>query len=292
MSTADLSDARPTADPAEVAIERLGEPDAVYAVSTGRFWAKFATGAALVVYGVAANIVAALFGFWNIDHISLLLVFAPMVTGFSLLRHLYATRGLRVLVYPTGFLRVHRDEATAFPWDDLAAVGLRAESAAPVTLTQGSRVTDAWFALNSPVFRIGNAGVILIRYDGASASFSPALADYDELAERAQRATFRHLFPEVWSHLKSGGAVGLGGFTVDPEGIWVGNRNVPWANRPEVKVVGKRLNVAGGRKKVSLDLEGVPNPHLLIGLIEAVRLEGLPTPANSVAVAGDDGLDV
>ena len=277
MNDADVLEAvHPGADPVEVAFDRLGEPDAVYSVSPGRFWAKFATGFALLLYGVLANVIAVQFGVWRIDHVTLLLVFAPMVTGFSLLRHLHANRGLKVLVYPTGFLRLHRGEATAFPWDDLAAVGLRSDAAAPVTLSQGSEVTDAWFALKSPVFRVSSSGVTLMRHDGAVASFSPALADYDELAERAQRSTFRHLWPGVWSHWRAGGAVGLGGFTVDGEGVWVGNRGVPWGDNPEVKVVGKTLLVAGGRKKVSLELEGVPNPHLLAGLVEAVRLNGPP----------------
>ena len=274
------------ADPARVAADRLGEPDAVYAVSPGRFWAKFALGTGLLVYGAVANTLAWQFGFWRLDHLTLLFVFAPMVTGFSLLRHLYSTRGLRVLVYPTGLFRVHRGAATAFPWDDLAAVGLRSEVAAPVVLSQAGAVTDAWFAPKTPVFRIGTAGLTLLRADGISATLSPALADYDELAELAQRATFRHLWPGVWSHLKAGGAVGLGGFTVDPEGVWVGNRGVPWGDRPEVKVGNKILTVSGQKKRVAIELEGVPNPHLLIGLIEAVRLSG---PPRAVAGDGPDG---
>ncbi len=262
-------------DATTVARDRLGDPEAVYRVSPGRFFLKFALGMGLVVYGAVANALAWEFGWWRVDHVTILVLFAPPLTGLSLLRHLYATRGLRVLVYPAGLFRVQQSAAEAYPWDEVAAVGIKSDHGAAVVLTDDGRVTDCWLTVSSPVFRIGNAGVTIVRADGVSATLSPALAGYDELAERVQRATFRLLWPDAWDRFRAGEPLGFGPLTADAAGVWVGNRGVAWDDGPEVRVAGKNLIIAGRKKKVAADLDAVPNPHVLAGLVEAMRLLGV-----------------
>lgn len=281
--TADVS-----ADPAAVAADRLGDPDALYAVSPGRFWTKLGLGLLLVAYGFAAVGLMWAFNFWRFDHYIILLIVAPPLTGVSLLRHLHATRGLRVLVYPTGLLRVQRADAEAYPWDDVAAVGLRAEQGVPMSLASGGTVTDAWLAVPSPLFRITTAGLTVVRSDGVTAALTPALADYPDLAERVQRATFRVLWPGVWDHFRAGGGVAFGAVLADPTGLTVDDSTVPWEDGPTLKVSGKNLVVAGKRKKLTRELAEVVNPHLLVGLVEAVRLNGPPeVPPGPAGPAGD-----
>jgi len=282
----------PTADAAAVAADRLGAPETVYAVSPGRFWTKLGLGLLLVAYGFVAIGLMWAFNVWKFEHYVILIVAGPPLAGVSLLRHLYATRGLRVLVYPTGLLRVQRADAEAYPWADVAAVGVRAEQGVPMTLASGGTVTDAWLAVASPVFRITSAGLTVVRTDGVTAHLTPALADYPDLAERLQRATFRVLWPDVWDHFRAGGGVAFGALRADPTGLSVGGKTIPWADGPRLKVTGKNLVVAGRHKKLTQELSEVVNPHLFVGLVEAVRLNGPPAvehgPTTSDGPAGGD----
>ena len=271
-----MDDAIDPRDPAAIAADRLGDPDAVYAVSPGRFWAKVTAAAALIGWGAVGNAVAWQFGFWRLDHVTLLVFFAPAFTGVSLLRHLYVTRGLRVLCYPTGLLKVQGGAVEAYPWDEVAAVAVAADQGVPVVVSAGGDVTDAWVAVEPPVFRVAGAGVTVHRADGMTATLSPTLAGYADLAERVQRATFRVLWPAVRDHFAAGAPVGFGPVACDRDGVWAGNRGVAWADLDAVKVTAKALQLHGRKKKLVVPLDELPNPHVLAGLVEWVRLNGVP----------------
>lgn len=261
-------------DPLEITRDRLGEPAASFRVGAGRFWTKFALGAALVAYGVVANALAWRWGVWGVDHVTLLVLFAPPITGLSVLRHLFASRGLAYLVYPTGLVRVRGRELTAFAWDDLSEVTVRAEQAAAVVVAEGGRVTDCRLVVPAPAVRLGSAAVTLKRRDGETAEVTAAVADYPQLVEEVTSRTFAEEWPRLLADLTAGGSRAFGPWTATQAGLHLETPVVPWGELRFDRVADKFLTVERlGPKpgRYSAFLESIPSPHLLIALLAVAQ---------------------
>lgn len=263
-------------DPLEFTRDRLGEPEATFRVGAGRFWAKFALGAALLAYGVVANALAWRWGVWGVDHVTLLVLFAPPVTGLSILRQLAASRGLAYLVYPAGLVRVRGRELTAFAWGDLAELTVRAEQAAAVVVTEAGRVTDCRLIVSAPALRLGSAAVTLRRADGEVAEVTAAVADYPALVEEVTSRTFAAEWPRLLAELAAGGSRAFGPWLALPEGLRTESAVVPWGELKLGRVADRILTVERvGVRPVTWQalLESIPSPHLLIALFAAAQAE-------------------
>jgi hypothetical protein len=262
-------------NPLDVVRAELGEPDAVYHVSPGRFWAKAGVGLALVGYGAAANYLWWAHGPQRFDHAAFLLLVVPPLTGLSLLGHVWRTWGLHVLAYPTGLLRVQAGEAESYPWAEVDEVRLTADQGTIRYDRDGSgELAGCWVAVDPPAFRLWSAGLTVRRADGVSAKLTPAVAGYADLAERVQRATFRYLWGPAWAAVRAGEAVGFGPFEATAAGLRHGKDVLPWAAVGEVAVAAKAVTV---KKKgawltwASKELDEVPNPHVLLGVIAEAK---------------------
>src|SRR5262245_46789581 len=108
-------------DHLERAVTELGEPEALFRISRGRFLAKLSFGVLLLVLGLVANYLWWFRGPAKMDLIFHLLYILPL-SGAALLLHMYRNRGLFVLVYPTGLLRLRRGEVDSFPWNEVESV--------------------------------------------------------------------------------------------------------------------------------------------------------------------------
>jgi len=257
-------------DPLDVTRDRLGEPEATFRLSPGRFWAKFTLGSLLVAYGVVANVLAWQWGVWGVDHAKLLVLFAPPVTGLSILRHLFANRGLAFLVYPTGLVRVRGGELQAFPWGDLDELTVRAESVTPLVLTDAGRVTDCRLLVASPTLRLNAAAVTLKRRDGESVEVTAAVANYPELAEEITSRTFAEAWPALVADLFAGGSRVFGPWVASQAGLRFEVAVVPWGELKLGPIAGKLFTIDHpGRRpgRWAAPLESIPFPHLLVALL-------------------------
>lgn len=266
-------------NPLELASDRLGPPDAVHHVSPGRFAAKVAVGLGLLLYGVVANYLWWVPGPARFDHLALAVLFAPPLSGVSLLWHVLRTRGLHVLVYPTGLLRVRGGEVESFPWAEIEEVRVRADAAEVATETDDAgAVTACWLAVEPPHFQIWKAGVTIRRTDGAEVTLTSALADYAGLAERVMRATFAEQWPAARATYRAGGTVRFGEFAVGGAGLTFRDQPaLPWSELKSVSVSQKMVSVTrntGWMPWAVRDLQEVPNPHVMFALIAEARRSG------------------
>jgi hypothetical protein len=259
----------------------LGEPDAVFRVGAGRFWAKLALGVGLVLFGTVGNYLWWVHGPGKFNHVVLLLLVGPPLTGLSLLGHLYRTRGLCVLAYPTGLLRLQRGEVESYPWTEVEEVRLKADKAAfEVERDEKGEVVAGWLAVEPPTFQLWNAHLALRRADGTMARLTPAVGGYAVLVEHVQRATFRELWPVAAARLRAGKPVAFGPFEVSRAGLRHEKNLLPWADLGEVAVVGKNLSVKRKGKWLAWaakELDAVPNSHVFLALVEEARRFVRPT---------------
>lgn len=269
-------------DHLERAVTELGEPEALFRIGRGRLLAKLAFGVLLLVYGLVANYLWWVHGPATFDHFVFLFLFVPPLTGASLLLHMYRNRGLFVLVYPTGLLRLRHGEVDSFPWNEIESVKLRVQRADEAEFTHdadGALVT-CWLAADVPTFKLWDAGLTVVRADGVEAHLGPALSDYDRLATEVQKRTFVALWPSARDRFRDGEEQSFGELGVGPGGLAHAGKVLPWRELKELAVAQGKLSVKQTGKWLPwalVDLASVPNPHLLFALAEEARRTAFPS---------------
>jgi hypothetical protein len=263
-------------DHLERAVTELGEPEALFRISRGRFLAKLATGVALVLYGLVANYLWWVFGPATFGSFEVLFLIVPPLSGVSLLLHMYRHRGLVVLIYPSGLLRLRRGEVDSFPWRDVAAVRLKVQRAEAARFTRDpdGAPTACWLPADVPTIKLGEAGLSVVRADGIEGQFGPALGRYDVLAEVVQKRTFAALWAGVRDRFRGGARIPFGELEADRGGLRHNGKRLRWRVLKELVVAQGKLSLKQTGKWLPwalVDMDSVPNPHLLFALADEVR---------------------
>ncbi|MBA4065075.1 MAG: hypothetical protein C0501_15440 [Isosphaera sp.] len=267
-------------------VTELGDPDALFRVSPGRLLAKLAVGLLLVLGGLVANYL-----WWvhprgpgTFGHVELFLLIVVPLSGAALLFHMYRERGLYVLLYPTGLLRLRRGEVDSLPWAEVDHVLVKVQRAAGADLDREPDGSPAgcWLPPEVPTFQLWNGGLTVVREDGVSVHLGPALTDFALLAEEVQRRTFAHLWPPVWARFQDGFPVMFGELEASRAGLRHGGKFLPWGEVKELTVAQGKLSVKQGGKWlpwVLVDVSAVPNPHVLFALAAEAQRGAHAPPA-------------
>jgi hypothetical protein len=252
--------------------EELGEPDALFQVSPGWFRTKFVIAVLLIGVGVGALGLGWLVG-WRGFHAFAHAIFWPIGTGIALLVNLYRQRGLYVLVYPTGLLRLRRGEVESFPWDEVAEVRLKTQKTdcANHLLNERGEPIACWLPAEVPDVQVWNAGLTVVRADGTKAEFGPVLAGYAELAAEVQQRSFPPLWADALRRFRDGLMLPFGPLEVSLAGVHHKGQLLRWADVGKVSIANGQLVV--GQKGKWLPFAAVrpaadvPNLHVLFALV-------------------------
>ena len=264
-------------------VTELGEPDVLFRISRTRFLAKLTLGVLLLIYGVVANYYWWVHGPALFDHLALFLLFVLPLSGGALLLHMYRQRGLFVLIYPTGLLRLQRGEVDSFPWREVDHIKLKVQRAAAAEFARDAdgAVLACWLPAEVPTFQLWNAGLTLARDDGVTVHFGPALSDYDLLAAEIQKRVFAVAWPLVWAGVLDGKAIAFGELEATRVGLRHAGKFLPWTDLKEIAVAQGKLSIKQGGKWlpwVILDVQNIPNPHVLFALAAEVHRGHLAAP--------------
>ena len=264
--------------------EELGDPDALYQVNPAWFRTKLLVGVGLVGVGVVGVGLLVFIGFKAV-HALWHFILWPMLAGGGLILNLYRQRGLCVLVYPTGLLRLQRGEVESYPWDEVAEVRLKTQKVDAVVTVRGpdGEPVACWLPAEMPDVQVWTAGLTVVRLDGAKAEFSPVLAGYDELAAEVQRRSFPPLWRDAIDRFRDGRMLAFGKLEVSLLGIHHKGQVLPWPEVGKLTVTGGQLNVAQKRKWLPWatvkPAAEVPNLHVLFALA-AVAMDTPPAPVD------------
>jgi hypothetical protein len=264
--------------------DELGDPDALYQVNPAWFRTKLLVGVGLVGVGLGGVALLVAVGF-KAFHALWHFILWPMLAGGGLIVNLYRQRGLTVLLYPTGLLRLRRGEVESFPWDEVAEVRLKTQKVDSAVIVQGpdGEPVACWLPAEVPDVQVWTAGLTVVRADGAKAEFSPVLAGYAELAEEVQRRSFPPLWRDAFRRFRDGRMLTFGKLEVSLLGIHHKGQVLPWPEVGKLTVTGGQLNIAQKRKwlpwaSVKPAAE-VPNLHVLFALA-AFAMEAPPAPVD------------
>lgn len=270
----------------------LGEPEALYRVQPRRFFAKLGLGLALLALGALGNYWWWVHGPATFGHLELLILVVLPLMGATLLWHMYRHRGLHVLFYPTGMLRLIRGEVDSFPWTDILMVHFKVQKAAE---PQFSRRADGtlvacWLPVEIPIFKIWDSGLTVTRSDGVSVHLGPVLSDYDRLAKDLQRRTFATLWPAVLEHFRAGMPLLFDDVELSSAGITTEKKFLTWRQVGDVVISQGKLSIKQKGKWLPWrvkDLGMMPNPHVLLALIT----EGKREHADAMEVITENNAD-
>jgi hypothetical protein len=191
---------------------------------------------------------------------------------------MYRQRGLAILIYPTGLLRVHRDEIDSFPWDEVEQIRVKVRRASEAEITRDfeGNLVSCWLEADVPLFQLWNAGLSLERTDGVEAPFSAVLTDYKQLAEQVQKRTFALLWPRVWERFLTGVPILFGDLELSHKGIQFAGKYIRWKDVKEFTVLQGKLRIKQEGKwfpVIIVDVFAIPNPHVFFALAtEAQRV--------------------
>lgn len=273
------------------AVTELGDPEALFRISPGRLLAKLALGVLLVLCGLVANYLWWFQGPATFDHLIFHLLYIVPLIGGALLYHMYRNRGLFILIYPSGLLRLRRGEIDSFPWADIEQVRLKVQRAEGAEFTRDAdgEPVACWLAADLPTFKLWDSGLTVTRSDGTEANLGPALSEYADLAEEVQKRTFAALWPALRTHFRSGTRLAFGELELDPDGVHHNGKLLRWRDLKEVVIAQGMLSIKQAGKWLPWSLVGmssVPNPHLLFAALdEAHRAYGRPQREPKVAKA-------
>ncbi len=266
----------PDDDHLQRAVTELGEPESLFHISRGRFLAKLGLGLLLILCGIVANYLWWVHGPGGIDSFIFHLSCIVPLSGAALLLHMYRNRGLFILIYPTGLLRLRRGEVDSFPWDEIDHVRLRLQRAEGPEFTRDAdgSLLGCFLPADVPTFKLGDAGVTVARADGVEAHFGPALTDYDLLAAEVQKRTFATLWPRLRDRFRDGDRIAFGELEVGPAGVRHAGKFLHWRELKELVIAQGKLSLKQTGKWLPwalVDVGSVPNPHLLFALADEAR---------------------
>jgi hypothetical protein len=261
----------------------LGTPDLLFQISRSRVLTKLAVGMSLFLGGIVGNYLWWVHGPAVFDVFLAKFLIALPLSGVAVLYHMYRNRGLFVLIYPTGLLRLRRGEVDSFPWFEIDSVCLKVKRAETAEFDRDGNglPTACWLPAEVPKFQLWNASLTVTRTDGILAQFGPALSDYDRLAEEVQRRTFTALWPNVWSRFRAGETIEFDDLEFTLRGIRHEKKSLPWKSFKEVTIAQGKLTIKQISKWLPwaiIDVKAVPNPHVLFALVAEARRLSIDFP--------------
>jgi hypothetical protein len=257
-----------------LASETLGEPDAIFRAGGRRSLFKMVLGISLILFGIVANYYWWFLGPARLGHIAFHVLFVPPIIGGTLLWFLYRNRGLRVLLYPTGLLRLRTGEAESIPWDNVQAIRLQLEGSKTVFVDdETDQLLECWLITDVPQIQVWKTWLEIEHSQGNPLRLTPAVEDYTNLTERIQRVVFAKFWPTYLATISRGESIAFGDMLVSEGGLLQGGKFLAWHELQEIKLQHQKMTIkksGAWRTWLTKAISEIPNFHLLVGLIAAL----------------------
>jgi hypothetical protein len=247
-------------------VERLGPPVAVFTVGGRALFLALVAGPLLFLAGLGVIVLSVLY----LRHFSGKLLFLGGVAataGVMMVVRAFRSRGLQVLVFPEGLLRLHRDAANAFLWEEIDFVRQRKIDGVWARLTKGALVVE------------------VRRTDGTVVQFDDSLAHLKKLRNLLHQESLPVLLPRALNSLEGGGTLRFGELRVSREGLRKGAAALPWSGVGEVRTDDGTLRILQKGKRwswFSAPTADLPNLHVLQVLLDYYAT-GARAPASGEA---------
>jgi hypothetical protein len=229
----------------------LGEPKAEFAVRGWTLIRNIILAPLLIVAGIAIEILV--FCFLHHSFEIIMLGAGLTLTGIMLVVRAYRNRGLRVLVFAEGVVRVCRGEGQAMLWEEIDTLWRKKTEGHWEIIWKGSLS-----------YIIESAGGKKIQFDDAI----PKLAD---LGKILQKETFPYLWQRYLAAYEKGSTLDFHKIRVNQTSLSADSGKLAWSEVQEIKFDENQLTVTKKGKWTSwfqCKVADLPNYHVCKPLIE------------------------
>jgi hypothetical protein len=261
-------------------IRLLDDPTVAFTehrVDRQRVRKRVTTGASLTFFGLILGYLVIVAGipFHAASHFIFVFLLSGVWLCWTTLRHGDAA----VLLFPdVGFLWVRRGSLAAYRWSEVrsVAVHLAIDKVEPASLRRGpgGEVTGAAFRHASRVpFHKVRDSLTVTRADGQQVELTPVFADFDQLVEAVQYATFQAEWPSVRREFDEGRRLAFGKLDVDRNGLYGPNkRSLKWGEVKDISWKGGMFQIRKQGRAVPwhvVSVEHLDRPHVLLALADS-----------------------
>jgi len=229
----------------------LGEPRAEFMVGSRVLLRNLILAPMLVLAGLAIEFIV--FRFIGHSFELIMLGIGLVITGVMLVVRAYRNRGLRVLVFAEGLVRVRGEEGQAMFWEEVDTLWRKK--------TEGH-----WEVLWK-----GSLSYLVQRADSKTIKFDDAIPRLVELGRILQQETFAYLWQRYFDAYQKGATLDFGKIRLNERGISTDTGKLAWREVQKVKfdenqaVISKKGKWGNWfQSKVS----EIPNYHVCKALIE------------------------
>jgi len=232
-------------------IAGLGEPLAEFAVRGRVLVRNLMIAPGLFLLGAAIVFVA----FWGhaFNHFHIVAIGISLILmGVMLSVRALRNRGLRVLIFPEGLVRLWRGDGQALFWDEVDKIWRKKTEGHWARAWQGALI------------------VKVQRNDGSTIEFDDSLPHLEKLSDILQRETLPHLLPGAIETYTSGRSLDFGKLRVDRAGLRNDTEAIRWSDIQEIRVGEDQLSVYKKGKWsrwCQTPVAEIPNPHVLRALL-------------------------
>ncbi len=173
---------------------------------------------------------------------------------------LWRTRKTRVLVYPSGILVRRGGRSINLPWQEIVAI----------------RTAGPW-----PGLRLLGVGrplsLSLETADGRTLRFTQELSDFKSLVDTVKQKVYPPMLRAYTQRFNRGGTLQFGPITLRPQGVQVGQRQLPWKLLHGASLDHGELTLfptpETNLKPIKLSAAEVPNIDLCFQMLQGVMTE-------------------
>jgi hypothetical protein len=229
----------------------LGEPKAEFTVGSRVLARNLILAPVLVLAGLGIEFLV--FRFIGHSFELIMLGMGLVLTGVMLVVRAYRNRGLRVLVFAEGLVRVRGEEGQAMFWDE-------------VDVLWRKKTEGHW-----EVIWKGSLSYLVQGADRKALKFDDAIPRLAELGRIIQRETFAHLWQRYFAAYEKGATLDFGKIRLSQRGISTDTGKLAWGDVQEVKFDENQVAVSKKGKWGSWfqsKVSEIPNYHVCKAIIE------------------------
>jgi hypothetical protein len=231
-------------------IAQLGKPVAEFSVRGRVLFRNLVIAPVLLAAGTVIEVGLFWAQAFHNHHIVLIGAFL-MLMGVMLVVRALRNRGLRVLVFPEGLVRIRRTEGRALLWEEVHQVWRKKIDGHWARAWQGALILK------------------IQRKDGGRIEFDDSLPRLQKLSEILHRETLPYLLPAAVNAFESGRSLDFGKLRLDQAGLKQGNEAIRWTEVQEIKFGEDQVTIYKKGKWgrwCQAPVADIPNAHVLRAL--------------------------
>jgi hypothetical protein len=243
-------------DDVQERVAELGQPIAEFCVDSRRLLRNLLVAPLWILLGGVLIVVVAILPLVKGGHVHghhFVLLGVPLAwRGVVIVTRVFKNRGLRLLFYPEGMIRVQGEVEQAIFWEEVQTASRKTTALAHIPMSRS---------------------ITLTRLTGKEMSFDDSIPRFKQLCDLLESQTLPHLLPRARQAYEEGKTLEFGKVRLSVGGISHEKRTVRWRDIKRLSFESDALSVYEQGKwgrAFEVKANDIPNFHVVRALVQSV----------------------